>query len=146
VVELKSGVPALLFSAAAGGVSGFPIRFALLRPGIENELEDMLGVSLSNQSQHAFWTEPSISDAKIFVTADYEWGPDEAHYDDHRYIISAYLFLKSPLTGDSSYYLQDRYMTLRKYDLESNDDVLALEKQEIVSRLLRVKQASPGLR
>ena len=37
VVQLKKGVPALFFSAASGGVSGWAVHFALLRPDMGNE-------------------------------------------------------------------------------------------------------------
>jgi hypothetical protein len=40
---------------------------------------------------------------------------------------------------DSYYYLEDRYMTVRKYDLERHADVLASERQEILARLRRLQ-------
>ncbi len=54
VVQLKKDVPAILFSAASGGVSGWEIHFALLRAGTQRDLESsfMQDVRLSNQSQH----------------------------------------------------------------------------------------------
>jgi len=81
----------------------------------------------------------SISDAQIFVMANYVWGPDEAHYDNHRYIISAYVRKPSSILDDLYYYLEDRYMTVHKYDLDANADILGSEKQEILARLRRVK-------
>jgi hypothetical protein len=134
-------MPALLFSAATGGVSGWTIHFALLRPGTGKDLEDLFieDMSVSNQSRHAFWHDSAISDAQIFVTADYVWGPDESHYSEHRYIISAYVLKPSSILDDSYYYLEDRYMTVQKYDLEGKADVLASEKQEILARLRKVK-------
>lgn len=137
VVQLEKGVPALFFQAAGGGVSGFPIHFALLRPGERKDLEDSLDVSVSNQSQHAFWDDPAISQAAIFSTADFVWGPEESHYVAHRYIISTYVFGLS--REIDRYYLQDRYMTVHKYDLDANADILAAEKQEILTRLRRIK-------
>jgi len=68
-------------------------------------------------------------------------GPGEGHFSEHRYMISAYVLR----TADDfdAYYLEDRFMTVRKYDLvDSNDDVLASERQEILSRLWRVKSES----
>ena len=82
----------------------------------------------------------SISDAQIFVTADSIRGPDD--YDAHRYLISAYALLFSSLTEGWSYFLEDRYMTVRKYELEENADILAAEKPEILARLRRVKAAT----
>jgi hypothetical protein len=140
VVEVKKGEPALFFSAASGGVSGFTIHFALLRPAgkaLKNLL--MSDASVSAQSQNAFWTDPSISDAPFLVTADYIWGPDESHSSPHRFVISAYVQRHSfDLEGDY-YFLQDRYLTVRSYDLEAGKDILASEKPEILARLRRVK-------
>jgi hypothetical protein len=73
------------------------------------------------------------------VTADYVRGPDESNYSAHRYIISAYMRSQPWLLDELSYYLEDRYMTVRKYDVDANDDVLGAEKQEILARLRRVK-------
>ena len=77
LIHVEKATPAILFSAESYGVSGWQIHFALLRPGKGQELEDMFSsdISVSNQSQHAFWQEPAISDAQIFVTADFVWGP-----------------------------------------------------------------------
>ena len=38
-----------------------------------------------------------------------------------------------------TYFLDDQYMTVRQYDLEEKADVLGSEKQEIVTRVQRVK-------
>ncbi|HWE00702.1 MAG TPA: hypothetical protein VG345_16740 [Bryobacteraceae bacterium] len=143
VIQLEKGAPALFFSAGTGGVSGFAIQFALLRPGEGERLEDLFtpDMAVSNQSQYAFWSDPAISHSPIFVTANYAYGADEAHYDKHRYTISAYVSKPSTLIGDGYYYLEDRYMTVHKYDLDRNDDVLASERKEILSRLRRVKAA-----
>ena len=145
VVQLQKGFSALLFSAASGGVSGFRIHFALLRPGTGKKLENwfMDEMELSNQSQYAFWTDLSISNAKLFVTADYVWGPDDGHYGPHKYMISVYLRRSSSILDGRYYYLSDRYMTARKYDLEAKADVLGSERPEIIARLKRVKQLNP---
>lgn len=145
VVEFKKGVLALLFSAASGGVSSRLIHLALLRPGTGKDLEDLLATavtSVSNQNQYEFWDDVTISDAQIFVTADYVWGPDEGHYAEHRYILSSYVLKPRLNSEDGSYYLDDRYMTARKYDLESGVGILASEKQEILARLKRAKAAA----
>src|SRR5579872_7544740 len=141
-VQLEKNVSALLFSVESYGVSGWEIRLALLRAGPGKELRDIFlsDTSVPNQSQHAFWTDSTISAAQIFVTAGYVWGPDEAHYDKHRYIISVYLAKPTAIVGDPyNYYLEDRYMTIHKYDLDAKTDILASEKQEILGRLRRVK-------
>ncbi|MBV8553517.1 MAG: hypothetical protein JOY54_19640 [Acidobacteriaceae bacterium] len=141
VVELDKDTSALLFSAAGGGVSGWEIHLALLRPGTGTELDDLFASSnmtVSNQSQYTFWTEPSLSHWPIFVTADYIWGPGESHYSEHRYIVSAYIREFNSLANDLDYYLEDQYMTIRKYDLDGKSNVLDLEKQEVLARLRRV--------
>jgi hypothetical protein len=33
------------------------------------------GLAVSNQNQHAFWRDPTLSASPIFLTADYVWGP-----------------------------------------------------------------------
>jgi len=130
-----------LLLSREGGVSGWAIHFALLRPGTGKDLENFLdyGLSVSNQNQHAFWNEATISDAQIFITAEGLWGPDEGHYGEHRYFISAYVRSYSFDLDGLSYYLADRYMTVRKYDLDNNADILGSEKQEILARLRRVR-------
>jgi hypothetical protein len=140
VVQLGKTEPALFFSAASGGVSGFEFHFALLRPGPANDLEDLFGsgISISDQSENVFWRDFSISDAPIFVTADYKWGPDESHSSPHRYMVSAYV--RKPMAeGGDRYFLEDRYMTVRIYDFDAKPDILTSEKPEILTRLRRVK-------
>ena len=139
IVQLQTDKPALLFSAASYGVSGWSIHFALL-PG--TDMADLFAtdMTVSNQSQHVFWREPAISESAMFLTAEFVWGagPEEGHYGPHRYIISAYF--PSPSADDDRYHLQDRYMTVRKYDYEKAD-ILAAERPEILARLKRVKAA-----
>jgi hypothetical protein len=139
IVQLQKDEPALLFSAATYGVSGWSVHFALLAGA---DMEDLFAdeMTISNQSQHAFWHEPGISESAIFLTAEFVQGPgpDEGHYGPHRFIISAHFPI--PDADGNFYYLQDRYMTVRKYDYEK-DDILAAEKPEILARLQRVKAA-----
>ncbi len=145
LVELKKDMPALLFSAASAGVSGWGIHFALLRPGTGKDLRDLFpsGILVSNQSESAFWNEPALFDSQIFVTADYFWGPNEGHLGEHRYIISAYVLKPSSIVGDLCYNLAVRFTTNRAYDLES-ERVLASEKKEILTRLTLLKaEAGP---
>jgi hypothetical protein len=142
VVPVKQGLDALFFRVQSFGVSGWAVHFALLRSARTGKsLENLFppDTLVSNQSQHAFWNEPSISDAQIFLTAEYDYGPDESHYGEHRYIISAYVLRTSTMLDGLNYYLEDRYMTVRRYDLDANADVLGSERQEILARLARVK-------
>ncbi|HEY7334229.1 MAG TPA: hypothetical protein VH639_05040 [Bryobacteraceae bacterium] len=138
VIQMNQNTTALFFSAAGGGVSGWRVHYALLRPGKGKDLENLFSLELSNQSEHAFWRDTSISDSPIFVIADYVWGPDEAHYSDHRYTISAYLLMASSLIKQSNYFRDDEYMTVRHYSPE-DPNILNSEKPEILARLKRVK-------
>ena len=76
--------------------------------------------------------------------AEYVWGPDESHYEDHRYIITAHVLRPSGMAEDGplAYALDDQYMTLRKYNVGQDDksiDILLTEKTEILARLRRAK-------
>jgi hypothetical protein len=139
--DLGRGLSALLFSVwATSGGSGANIHLALLRPSVREGVENLLpgDVELTEISGHAFSAEPSVSDAPIFVTADFVWGPLETHPENHRYIISVYLIDRST----DRYYLEDRYMTARKYEGDlgfEKKEVLDGEKPEILARLKRVK-------
>jgi hypothetical protein len=139
LVQVEKTVPALLFSADSGGVSGIMIHFALLHPGTGATLENIFpDISVSNQGEHEFWNLPELSDAPIFATADFIWGPDESHYSEHRYIVSTYTRQRSSLLKGLFYYLEDQYMTTRKYDFEKGH-TLSSERPEILARLRRVK-------
>ena len=102
----------------------------------------MSGPSISNQGTYAWWSDSTISDAKIFLTADYVWGPEDSHSSEHRDRFTAYLFTSSSILDDRYYYLQDQFMTVSKYDPESSANVLISEKQQILARLRRVKLES----
>ncbi len=55
-------------------------------------------------------------------------------------MVSVYSRQHSDLPDNLYYYLEDRYLTARKYDLEEKkDDVLTSEKPEILRRLYRIK-------
>jgi hypothetical protein len=141
LVQVEKDMLALLFSAASGGVSGWAVHFALLRPGTGNNLEDLLvgDVTVSNQNQHAFVNDTSISPSPIFLIADAVWGPNEGHYGPHRFMVSAYARGISSDPDSDAYYLADQFMTVRRYDLQEHADIITSEKQEIVARLRRVK-------
>lgn len=142
VVEFRKGSPAILFSANSGGVSGWGVRLALLRPGDQEKLTNLFfsDTTISNLGQNAFSNEPAISDTGILLTADWEYGPDEAHYTPHRYMISAYALRSSNSLDDPTYFLEDRFMTVRKYDTgKPETDILKSERPEILARLRRAK-------
>jgi len=152
LMDLGQDRSALLFTVFANyGGSGSAFHYALLRPGNGKEIENLLppDLILSEISEHAFWSDPSISDAPIFVTADFVWYFRDGHFGDHRFTISAYALEKDlPGVPDLfNYALEDRYMTVRKYpslnadpgDSDSTVGVLNSEKPEILARLKRVK-------
>jgi hypothetical protein len=143
VIDLGRGRTALFFAVSANfGGPGTIVSLALLHPGQRDEIDNRLVLEghLSEISTHLFWNESSVSDAPILVTANYVWGDSEARFDDHRFIVSAYV-LKTSLMApeDFSYRLEDRYMTIRKYASDDRTGVLAAEKPEILARLKRVK-------
>src|SRR5579871_1171616 len=142
VIQITKGKPAVFFSANARGLGGFSTHFALLRPGFGNELSDLLGAdtSVSDQSWYTWWNMSAISDAPIFVTADFIWGPSDGRFTDHRYTISAYVWVYSSITRFWEYHLMDRYMTADAYSLSG--DILATERLEILARLARIKAAN----
>ncbi len=145
LVQLDKETPALLFSAASGGVSGWEIHYALLRPSSGKELENLFpySLSVSNQSQNRFLDAPGISASPIFVTAEYVFGIDESHYGNHRFVISTYAIRYSLEQESYLYSLEDRFMTIRKYDVLADNDVIAAEKLEILARLNRVFAERP---
>lgn len=144
VVRVEKDMQALLFSAGSHGVSGWSVHLALLQPGKGANLENLFAwddISVSNQNQHTLWDVPAIASSAIFVTAVLIWGPDEAHYGEHRYIISSYVRRPTLESDASYYYLDDQYMTARKYNLDANADILGTEKPAILARLQRAKAA-----
>jgi hypothetical protein len=74
------------------------------------------------------------------VRAEYALRQDEGHYGPHRYMVSAHVLHSIVLVG-GQYYLEDRYVTVGKFDLDANEDpqVLTSEKQEIIARRRLVK-------
>lgn len=147
-IDLGRNQAAILFSATQwfGAASGNV--YALLRPDSEYGLQALFpsDITLSSEGRQAFWSDPSISDDPIFVTAAEVWALGEGHYGAHRYIVSSYI-LGSPVgpCDDSDpagcrYLLGDQYMTARRYDPTfDKDDVLGMERQEIIARLKRIK-------
>jgi hypothetical protein len=134
-VALKPGVNALLFTVtASGGGSGSKTILALLMTK-RGRLEDLLpDVKVSEQSEYRLWRETTLSDMPILVTADYVWQDGEAHYSEHRFRVSTYVFARQL----QNYVLQDEYVTTKKYmDTGQPLQVLEQEKQEILARLHR---------
>jgi pimeloyl-ACP methyl ester carboxylesterase len=146
-MNLGGGRSALLFTVVARSYgSGATVHYALLRPGRLGSIENLLppDLVLSEISEQDFWSDPSISDAPLLVTADFVWnGISEGHFSDHRFTVSAYTLAEDPnIPGRFNYVLEDRYLTARKYQIASpdaSDHVLDAERPEILARLKRVK-------
>jgi hypothetical protein len=140
-ISLGTGAKAISFAATSVGVSGSATRLAVLSPGTNEQLDNLLfqDIVISNQGQYTWWTVPSFSQSQVLVTANFVWGPGEGHYDSHRFVISVYTLRSSSLIDASLFYLTDQYMTARRYDTEVDPDILAVEKAEILARLRRVK-------
>jgi len=155
LIELRQGQSALFFQASGGGVSGFSQHFALFdlcdparhadcKPA---ELRNLFPADLevSNVSQFSWWNLPAISPSKLFLTADFVWGPLEGHSADHRFIISVYA-RRPDNSGDQGYTLVDRFKTVHSYGLAPGGglaDVLGAERKQILTRLKKVKATWP---
>lgn len=72
------------------------------------------------------------------MTAEYVWGSHESHYGNHRLAISTCPIRSSLEQASRLYSLEDRFMTIQKYDILADSDAVAPEKQEILARLNRV--------
>jgi hypothetical protein len=136
-VPLTSGGSLVLFSANSGGGSGSSDRYALLRYERDGSLRDLLpAITLTNQSDHALWDVPTVSDMPLLVTADYLWGAMEAHYGSHYYEIRVYHY--DPTTGKYAQIL--KYETghqYRGFDNTSDDPfpLLKFERTTILRKL-----------
>lgn len=135
-VPLHSGGSLVLFSADCGGGSGSSTRFALLRYEQDGSLRDLLPeLMLTNQSDHALWDVPAVSDMPLLVTADFIWEGLEGHYGPHFYEIRVYRY--NPGTGKYAEIL--KYQTSHKYRGFDNFDnpfpLLKYEKSSILRKL-----------
>ena len=138
VVQLKSGIDALLFEvrATAGG-SGSTHLLALLEPGKGKYLSNLTpDLTFGDQSEYHFWNVPSVSDMPLLVLADASWGSGETHFSKHHFFVTVYSF-------DSAlrvYSLRDKYLTSGKYASFDEVDVINVlepEREEILVRLKR---------
>jgi hypothetical protein len=66
-IQIDKSTSGLFFSSASGGVSQQVIRYALLRPGDGDDLKNIFppDLQVTDQGEHAWWNEPSISGAMI---------------------------------------------------------------------------------
>jgi hypothetical protein len=145
IINLGNRRSALLFTAVNWrGGSGIGVHLALLQIGSKNQVLNLFPTDLQHSGigQHEFLSDKSLSNAPIFVLADYVWGRDESHFDDHRFTISVYVL--TPIVGlpdSDEYVLADQFMTARKYPSlgDNKVDILGAEKPEILARLKRIK-------
>ncbi len=141
VIQIDKETPAILFSAASGGVSGYSIHYALLTQAADGKLQNLFPsrMKVADQSQHGFFLRPEISPAPIFVTADFVWDLNDSHHGAHRFVVSVYWIKKHLDGGMDRYALADRYMTVKRYErVDRQDNILRAEFPELWSRLRRV--------
>jgi len=114
----KSGETLIFFSASFRGGSGGSDEFVLLRYE-QNAIKNLLPpLTLTNQSDHALWSIPSLSSMPLLVTADFLWQDGEVHYGSHYFEICAYRY--DPQTA--KYRRVIKYRTHLKYKGFDNSD------------------------
>jgi hypothetical protein len=139
ILPLTNGGSWAFFSSvfSAGG-SGTLTRLAILRyqssEGEDGVLTDLLPyVAVTNVSEHALWTVPSVSPYPVLVHADFIWSSGEIHFARHYYAVEVWRF--DPATD--RYRKAVSYRTSKKY--EGGDSgpisVLGPERAEILRRL-----------
>jgi hypothetical protein len=138
-LPLAHGGSWVFFSAmfSAGG-SGTLTRLAILRyqsgEGKGGILVNLLPyIAVSNVSEHAAWTIPSVSPYPVLVDADFVWGSRETHFASHHYTVEAWRFD----TATDRYNKAISYRTSKKYEGGDSGSVsvLAPERAEILRRL-----------
>jgi hypothetical protein len=91
-------------------------------------------VGVSNQSDHAIWHVPQVSNFPILVTADFKWIDGETHFAKHFYTVSAYRFddQKGQYIKAFSYRTSKKYTGLDEVD---QVHVLGSERENVLRRL-----------
>jgi hypothetical protein len=136
-LPLKGGGSIVLFSAQfSGGGSGSLDSFAILRYKGNGKIVNLLPfVGVTNQSDHAIWFVPQVSNFPILVTADFIWMDGETHFAKHFYTVSAYRFDDQK----GRYIKAFSYRTSKKHagldDETDQVNVLGLERENILRRL-----------
>jgi hypothetical protein len=129
--------PWILFEATfSGGGSGTLTRYDIIRSEDTYLVSVLANVALTNQSDHAIWHEPRLSQYPLFVTADFLWDfhKKETHFAHHFYTIHVYRY--DP--NEREYFSVLTYKTRHKYrGLDDTDkiNILHPERPEIVRRL-----------
>jgi hypothetical protein len=139
ILPLTHGGSWVFFSAmfSAGG-SGTLTRLAILRyqsgEGKGGILINLLPyIAVTNVSEHATWTIPSVSPYPVLVDADFNWGSRETHFASHHYTVEAWRFD----TATDRYKKAISYRTPKKYQGGDSGSVSVLgpERAEILRRL-----------
>jgi hypothetical protein len=139
ILPLINGGSWVFFSAmfSAGG-SGTLTRLAILRyqsgEGKGGILIDLLPyIGVTNVSEYATWTIPSVSPYPVLVDADFIWGSRETHFAPHHYTVQAWRFD----TATDRYKKAISYRTSKKYGGGDSGSVSVLgpERAEILRRL-----------
>jgi hypothetical protein len=135
-LPLKGGGSIVLFSAQfSGGGSGTLDSLAILRYESSGKIVNLLPfVGVTNQSEHAVWSDPNGSGLPVLVTADFYWMQGETHFAKHFYTVSAYRFDDQK----GQYIKAFSYRTSKKnagLDEAERVNVLGLERENILRRL-----------
>jgi hypothetical protein len=138
ILSLTNGGSWVFFSAmfSAGG-SGTLTRLAILRYQPDDHGGALINLlpydGVTDESEHAIWTVPSVSSHPILVHADFIWGSGEIHFGPHYYQVEAWRFD----TATGRYTKAVSYRTSKKYDGGDSVpiSVLGPERAEILSRL-----------
>jgi hypothetical protein len=90
-------------------------------------------IGVTNVSEHATWTIPSVSPYPVLVDADFIWDSRETHFAPHHYTVEAWRFD----TATDRYKKAISYRTLKNYEGGDSRSVSVLgpERAEISRRL-----------
>jgi hypothetical protein len=139
ILPLTNGGSLAFFSALfSGGGSGTLTRLAILRyqsgEGNSGALVNLLPyIGVTNVSEHAMWSIPSVSPYPVLVNADFIWSTGETHFAPHYYTIDTWRFD----TATDRYRKAVSYQTSKKYEGGDSGPVSVLgpERAEILRRL-----------
>jgi len=135
-LRTQDGRSLTMFTAeASGGGSGSSNIIALLESRGNSLVNLLPRMTVSNQSEYAFWDVPSVSRMPVLVTADYEWAEGESHFSRHHYRVTAFTFDEQ----SGRYAQRAAYVTRLKYaGLDDTDSVNVLkpEKSTIMLKLV----------
>lgn len=129
IVPFAGSEKAVLFTArySAGG-SGSSNLWVILTFGRDHKWKNLLpNLTLSEQSDHLFWSSGDISTFGLFTVADYVFQKGETHFGAHRYRIRTFEFCRSK----HSYVLADEFVTKDKYPGLDEADTIRVIKPNL---------------